>query len=360
MWYGRFLEWGRIMIIDIFIGVADKGGVENVINATATYLVQKGNRVRLIQAVWEHHPWTVPEIEFHYLSDRRDNQDSEKWKKGYASFLREYGHPDVILAANWPLMSFIAKQTAVEEGLHCRVLSWLHSPIARYQAAGYGGMDMLRFADGHLAISKKIERELKTGIPGANVVRVNNPVASGRVFYAEKHVGRNLLFVGRLSPEKNVPVILYALKKAHSVWTLSVIGEGSEEKKLKKFSKENELTNQVRFLGWDESPFADSEENSFLVMSSLYEGFPVTAVEALLSGLPVISTPVDGIVELIRPGENGFLYPQNDGDGLAEVLDYIADGVLPIPRSDVCRASAEAFLAENALPDFYEKLKGLI
>ena len=47
------------MIIDIFIAVADKGGVENVINQTAAYLVNRGETVRVIQAVWEHHPWTV-------------------------------------------------------------------------------------------------------------------------------------------------------------------------------------------------------------------------------------------------------------------------------------------------------------
>ncbi len=348
------------MIIDIFIAVADKGGVENVINATASYLVKQGNRVRLIQAVWEHHPWTCSEIDFFYLSDQRANQDSEKWKNGYRDFLCRNGYPDVILATNWPLMSLIARQVLEETGNRIPVLSWLHNPIERYAAAGYGGVEMLQYADAHLAINQRIENEIRKTIPDAKTMRVNNPVSGDRVFYSENRILLELLFVGRISDQKNLPVLLFGIKKAKADYHLTLIGEGPEEEKLKRIVREKRLEERVHFAGWNDNPWKAAKQCGFLVMSSLYEGFPVTAIEALLSGMPVISTPVDGIVEIIRPGENGFLYPQGDSDGLAEVLDYISDGVLPIPKASACRASAEPYLEENALPDFYEKLKGLI
>lgn len=348
------------MVIDIFIAVADKGGVENVINTTASYLKGKGNKVRLIQAVWEHHPWTNDDIDFYYLSDQRANQDSEKWKNGYRDFLEENGYPDVILATNWPLMSLIARQVREETGRAVPIISWLHNPVDRYAAAGYGGMEMLQYADAHLAINQRIGNELRRSIPGARTVQVHNPVSGDRVFYAEDRDERELLFVGRLSDQKNLPVLLSGIGKAKADYRLTLIGEGPEEEKLKKIVKENGLKEKVTFRGWSNDPWKEAGQKSFLVMSSLYEGFPVTAIEALLCGMPVISTPVDGIVELIRPGENGFLYPQGDSDGLAEVLDYIASGVLPVPKAADCRASAEPYLEENALPDFYEKLKGLI
>ncbi len=348
------------MIIDIFIAVADKGGVENVINATAAYLKKQGNTVRLIQAVWEHHPWTCPEIDFYYLSDQRANQDSEKWKNGYLGFLRENGCPDVILATNWPLMSLIARQAIAETGKQIPLVSWVHNPIERYAAAGYGGVEMLQYADAHLAINQRIETEIQKTIANAKIARVHNPVSGERVYFSENRMPRELLYVGRISDQKNLPVLLLGIKKAKADYRLTLIGEGPEEAKLKRIVRENGLVERVHFAGWSDDPWKAAGHSGFLVMSSLYEGFPVTAMEALLSGLPVISTPVDGIVELIRPGVNGFLYPQGDSDGLAEVLDYIADGVLPVPKADACRISAAPFLEENALPDFYEKLKGLI
>ncbi len=348
------------MIIDIFIAVADKGGVENVINTTAAYLKKQGNTVRLIQAVWEHHPWTCPEIDFFYLSDQRADQDSEKWKNGYLRFLKEKGYPDIILATNWPLMSLIARQALEEAGKNIPLVSWVHNPIERYAAAGYGGVEMLQYADAHLAINQRIEKEIRNTIADARTVRVDNPVSEDKVFYSESRVSRELLFVGRMSDQKNLPVLLFGIKKAKADYRLTLIGEGPDEEKLKRIVHENGLEDRVHFAGWKDDPWKAAEQCGFLVMSSLYEGFPVTAIEALLSGLPVISTPVDGIVELIRPGENGFLYPQGDSDGLAEVLDYVADGVLQVPKPEACRISAEPFLEENALPDFYEKLKGLI
>ncbi len=348
------------MIIDIFIAVADKGGVENVINATASYLKRQGNTVRLIQAVWEHHPWTCPEIDFYYLSDQRANQDSEKWKNGYLNFLEENGYPDVILATNWPLMSLITRQVLAETGKRIPVVSWVHNPIERYAAAGYGGVEMLQYADAHLVINQRIESEIRNAIANARTARVNNPVSGDRVCYSENRMQKELLFVGRISDQKNLPILLYGIKKAKTDYYLTLIGEGPEETKLKRIVRENGLKEKVHFVGWSDDPWKATGQKGFLVMSSLYEGFPVTAIEALLSGMPVISTPVDGIVEIIKPGVNGFLYPQGDSDGLAEVLDYIVGGVLPVPTAEACRSSANPFLEENALPDFYEKLKGLI
>lgn len=347
-------------VLDVFIAVADKGGVENVINTTGAYLAKQGWRVRVVQEVWEHHPWTCEDIEFYWLSDDRKGQDSEKFKDRYVRFLKENGTPDLILATNWPMMSWIARQVVEELALSCPIVSWLHNPIDRYVASGYGGTEMLQFADAHLAINQRIAGEISGSIPGTRVFRVNNPVLPDRAIYSEQREAGRLFFAGRLMAQKNLGVLLEGVAQSRSEWELTIVGEGDEKHALEKQSRKLGIEKRVHFLGWQDNPWMVAKSQTFFAMSSLFEGFPVTAIEALLSGLPVISTPVDGIVELIRPGENGYLYPQNDSSALAEVLDYIADGILPIPSADVCRNSAESYLSENALRDFQGVLEEIL
>ena len=147
-------------VIDIVIGVADRGGVENVINMTGAYLIQHDLRVRVVQLVWEHHAWVDEGIEFYWLSDEREGWDIGGFAGAYADFLRSHDNPDLILATNWPYMSLIARKAIDMAGVSCLIGSWLHNPIERYKAAGFGGIEALAYADFHLAISSKIAGDI--------------------------------------------------------------------------------------------------------------------------------------------------------------------------------------------------------
>ncbi len=91
-------------------------------------------------------------------------------------------------------------------------------------------------------------------------------------------------------------------------------------------------------------------------MASDFECLPLVALESLASGIPVISTPIDGIPEIIKPEVNGFLYPFQDIDGLADILDAMSDRILPEISSEACRNSVMDFEEEHVLTDLKEKL----
>ena len=146
------------MQIDILIAVAEKGGVENVIKMLVPHLENcRGWKVRVVQLIWEGTRWLDESIQFYPLIYGREGHTSDEFVEAYVSFVKENGAPDAVLATAWPYMCYVAKKALTMTGnTSCKVISWLHGPVERYKAAGYGGYEQLALADAHLAISKTI------------------------------------------------------------------------------------------------------------------------------------------------------------------------------------------------------------
>ena len=68
------------------------------------------------------------------------------------------------------------------------------------------------------------------------------------------------------------------------------------------------LNNQITFTGWKDNPWDYVQSPAALILASEYEGFSLVCYEALASGIPVISTKVDGVTDIICNGVNGYLY----------------------------------------------------
>ena len=73
----------------------------------------------------------------------------------------------------------------------------------------------------------------------------------------------------------------------------------------------------------------------------------LTGAEALSMGMTVISTPVDGLLDYIVPGRNGYLFEQYNAEELAKILDYIYDGTLSLCDRNICRQSVEKYSINN-------------
>lgn len=350
---------GLPITVDLLIAVANKGGVENVIKQMIPFLAKRNIRFRVIQMVWEHESWLDESVEFHYIYDDRNGQTMESFVKGYQCFLETHGQPDLILATAWPLMTLIARYAVEQCNKKPKIISWLHAPIERYVQAGYGGLECLKYADVHFAITDEIARSIMNANPESIVYRVKNPVKIPNKIcdvYKTKHA---LAYVGRLSKEKNIEMILKAIGVAKGEWHLDIIGTGSEEQALKALCEQLQIQYRVKFYGWQDQPFAVAQKAEALVLTSHYEGFPLVLIEALSYGLPVISTPTNGAIELICPGENGFLVPMNDVEGLVEILDALEVGMIAFPDAVRCKQSVKEFRVQYVLEDFYIKLRSV-
>ena len=348
-------------IIDLLIPIAGAGGVEQVINTIAPYLNDNGFRVRIVQLISDGSRWFLPELEVYPILINQKVDDLDELNLLYLEFLRQYGAPDLVIATTWPKLVITAKKalSKYDTHHHCKVLSWLHGPLNEYERYGAGGIECLHFADYHLCISQKAAKLITDFNCNASISIVYNPVEldsfTPQTAYHVKE--RMLLFVGRLSTEKCVDDIIRALsvvnkQNSDKPWKLRIIGDGDKRNELEQLVFELNLEAFVTFLGWSKTPWKHCDDVTATILSSEYEGSPLCAIESLANGIPVISTPVDGISELIVPGVNGFVYPKHDIDSLAKILNLISDNTFPAISPKECVASVHQYRSTNALPAF--------
>ena len=107
--------------------------------------------------------------------------------------------------------------------------------------------------------------------------------------------------------------------KVHNA-KLAIVGNGPMYDELNEYIKENKLNNNIFLLGFQANPYVYIKNSKIMLLTSIYEGTPMCALEALCLGKPIVSTPTDGMKELIKQGFNGFL---SDND--AELINYIVE-----------------------------------
>ncbi|MGR3465781.1 glycosyltransferase [Limimaricola sp.] len=138
-----------------------------------------------------------------------------------------------------------------------------------------------------------------------------------------------LLFVGRLSAVKGVPVLLRALAKARETrpyLTLDLVGDGQDRAALERLVRDLGLGDGVRFHGYrgQSEVAALLRDTGLLVLPSFAEGVPVVLMEAMAAARPVIATRVGGVSELVEHGRSGLLVPPGAEVPLAEAIAALA------------------------------------
>ncbi len=174
--------------------------------------------------------------------------------------------------------------------------------------------------------------------------------------------GRRLLYVGRLASEKGIPVLiesLAGLKQQGYEFELVLVGDGPERTSLEEIVKATGLGDRVIFAGYlDQAAVARYlRESDVLVLPSFAEGVPVSLMEAMALGVPVISTYVGGIVELVEPGVNGQLVFPSDREALRRAIARILDD--PLFRTETSLKARERVASEFDLDVQLDRLAQL-
>ncbi len=145
----------------------------------------------------------------------------------------------------------------------------------------------------------------------------------------------HILFVGRLSEQKNLPMLIDALKGSDFI--LDIVGCGELKQDLENLAKNNNV--KVNFLGLLPNDELPNIYNSYpvFVLPSYYEGNPKTLLEAMACGVAVIGTDVSGISSVIKHEQNGLLSNLNPSD-LRDAIDRLmADNTLRIKLGGAAR-----------------------
>ncbi len=163
----------------------------------------------------------------------------------------------------------------------------------------------------------------KYGIDPARIAVIPNGVDE-TFFYAGQrvlHPKPRLLFVGRLSVQKNLPLLFRALEGVSEQFETTLVGDGELEAELKEAVSDLRLQN-VRFHGRaDGAELRELYRNAdVFVLPSEREGMPLVLLEALAMGLPIVATDIPGNRDVVVHGQNGLLVPLGDPSALRQAL----------------------------------------
>jgi len=192
---------------------------------------------------------------------------------------------------------------------------------------------VVRRADRIVTQSDAVRRELSARLcarPG-QVIRLYNPVDAVRLAAEARSsstpyvgAGPHLLAAGRLHPQKGFDLLLEAfggVVEDGLSGRLTILGEGGERSALEAQARHLDLTQLVRFMGFQEHPYPYFGHADLFVLSSRYEGMPNVVLEALACGCPVLAFSCPhGVDEIVRHEVNGLLLPPQDVVGLRHAL----------------------------------------
>jgi len=152
--------------------------------------------------------------------------------------------------------------------------------------------------------------------------------------YLKFHLPQNplVLYLGRIDQDKNLEVLIQAIPRVSKKINahLVVAGSGNDLAKIKKLTRDLKIDQQISFLGWVDH---DSEDLPYLyqaaevfVIPSPHETQSMVVMEAMAAGLPVVGPDSGALPELIKNGQNGFLFEPADSEDLAfKIIKILED-----------------------------------
>lgn len=211
---------------------------------------------------------------------------------------------------------------------------WLKSRFVVDRAVGH-------LIDHYIAVSEANSRYLieQKRIPAKKVSVIQNGCSMERVDPSRAHpqgiresLGFSeddlvLIVMARLEPQKGHRILLQALallRKGFPNMRLICLGTGALEGELKATVRDLGLEDSVRFVGFRSNVGDWLAAADIGVLPSFYEGLPLTAVETLAAGIPLVATSVDGTPEVVIDGETGLLVPPGDPAAMAEAIGRLA------------------------------------
>ncbi len=244
----------------------------------------------------------------------------------------------------------------------------LHADIFSPYFSGFQNMvrkfflkKVLRHADGVRVVTENLKSKISNFTSAS--IRVL-PIYVDRKKIEDAHAVLDLhtrfgwrfimLTVSRLAPEKNLSATLKILMNVRDRFPdtgLVIVGSGPEEMNLKNLAKQLGVENNVTFVGWQENLASYYKTADVFIQTSLFEGYGLSLVEAGLSGLPVVTTPV-GIATELEHGKNAYIYP------LGNVTPF-ANGIIDLIENNHKRENLKINLKHTLESKLFSKEKYL-
>ena len=194
---------------------------------------------------------------------------------------------------------------------------WIYKILDKFIYSSY---------DKVIAISEATARELMKWV-GLNIKKIEiipNGV-SLRAFMGKpkERKGNNLIMVSRFHSSKDHLTVVRAMEKLPKNYTLTFVGEGETQEAVKREVLMLNLNDRVQFLGYSNSIPALLKRSDIAIQSSNFEGFGLSALEAMAAGTPIVASDVEGLANVV--GDSGLLFKLGDVNDLVKKIMSLED-----------------------------------
>ena len=229
------------------------------------------------------------------------------------------------------------------------------------------GKGMLAFCDAlyktarAVVFQTKAEQECFSAAVKAKGVIIPNPVSTEGVSRREPK-GFHVVTAGRLAEQKNQKMLMDAMalvRREIPEASCTIYGEGELRQELESYVREKGLENTVFLPGHALDIHEKIADASAFVLTSEYEGLPNALIEAMMLGIPCVTTDYTGSEEVVEDGVTGLIVPRGDAETLARKLIGLArDGASGKALGENARVDAEKYRTENVIAQWQNVIEG--
>ena len=233
----------------------------------------------------------------------------------------------------------------------CIKNSLMASLVAYFEAIYWNYRKLNRITSKFISPSNFLKEKMAGGgLDSAKIEVAHNFINTSEALVHSKGEGSYYCYIGRLSPEKGIETLLEAAAGLPQ-YQLKVVGTGPlEEGLITKYRNSH-----IQFVGYKTGAELQKllAESRFMVIpSEVYENNPLTILESLCAGIPVIGSDIGGIPELIKPGSNGLLFEAGNIKDLQDKISYLWQHCDNFDKSAISVNAREQFSSDL----YYEKI----
>lgn len=295
--------------------------------------------------------------------------------------IEHYNIPDIAKKSPTSVLNVIKTVKKIIKEEQITVIHSHHRMAAMY-AQILSRHDMIKIANAHntfldkrfltkfayrntniVAVGEMVKKNLTddVGIGSSQISVIHNSVKQNKDIIEElpeikeyRMKGKYIIGnIGRLSEQKGMEYYILASQIVHNKYPNTcffIIGDGEDKQKLLDLVHEKKMEDYVIFLGYKDNIQNIMRQLDFIVLSSLWEGLPLTPIEAFSVGKTVVATAVDGTIEIVEDAVNGCLVEKKNYKQLAEKMIYLIEN--PEKKMDMEKNALNRYFEEFS----YEKM----
>ncbi|MFD1205217.1 glycosyltransferase family 4 protein [Sporosarcina contaminans] len=363
----------KLKIVQIITNMEHMGGAQIHVRDISNYLQTEGHSIHVVTGAGGNAHQLLETISIHrvhhLIRDLRPIDDVKAFLE--VRKLLKILKPDLV-ATHSSKAGIVGRMAA--KSLHIPVVFTAHGwsftdGVSSSKKVFYRFVERIagQFTSGIIAVSE-YDRQLaiqQKVLPDWKIICIQNGVPElvehKKASASTKNL--NLVMVARFAhPKKQIDLLQSLCHLQHLDWTMHFVGDGPEMEKAKRFAKESGIADRVRFEGRLEDVTKILDIADIFLLISQYEGLPLSVLEAMRAGLPIIATNVGGVQEAVTT-KNGILVPAGDLIELQKAIEKLIEH--PELRIEMGKWGSEIFKERftfqkmmNETVDYYKSIVG--